>query len=151
MPFWVPIVVTIAAFTVPLAERFYVRFYPDVDTQKRHLKKLAVWAFNIFSEAFQIWNLYQISREPMPTTPTGVIRIAINASIVVVLPFFLFALEGFSRMLEIQRLHLDNTYDVIGVLKHHEKALSIISKTLPQDFEGAVSKQLDAANQVINS
>ncbi|WP_188553360.1 hypothetical protein [Edaphobacter dinghuensis] len=130
MPTWT-IFIGIAAFVVPLSERFYTRFYPEPETQKRHLKTAARWIIDSTSVIASVWVLISIFREPMPSTGQQVASIAFKASLGVGALMFIASAHLLRALLYVVREHIqvskkqeEYISDLLDTVAAHERALS---------------------------
>jgi len=141
MPLW-SIFIPIAALVVPLAERFYTRFYPEPETQKRHLKTAARWVIDCGAIGISVWGLIQLSHEPMPTTTKQVLAIAIAVSITVGNIVFLLSSRLFRSVLRLMRDHVGLTAEVARQQFDHT------AEVARQQFDHT-TKHLDATSRIL--
>jgi len=126
-----PIAVSLLIASVAIAERFYVRFYPEIETQKRHLKTAARWVTDCGAIGISVWSLIQISHGPMPTTTRQIVAIAIAVSITVGNIVFLLSSRLLRSVLRLMRDHVDHTAEVATQqFDHTTKHIDMTSRIL---------------------
>jgi len=114
MPTWIGLVVTSTLTLVALVERFYARFVPDVEVQKRQLRKVGVWTFYIVGSALQIGAVWKDANRPSPLSGSYVVRTAVDVTFAVLWFYAIFAYrlaiatwKVLDRYLGILNRHLD--------------------------------------------
>jgi len=118
-PITVSAISAVIAFLV-LAERFYSRFVPDVNAQKRHLKLLAGLALNIGVIAAQIYSLYGLAHTKATLTPGLVMVMALTAGGLVFTLTCMF-------LIRLIRWNTEETTLLADIAFRHSDALKILS------------------------
>jgi hypothetical protein len=155
---WLPVVAILVGL-VGVAERFYARFYPDAETQKRHLKLVGVVVLNIVATAAQIWALWDIFHRPMPTrTPQLVlliVEVGFYVSILCTLALFAFMDNVISQIIDlfkgqnqIIKGQMNISKEVIELIRLHNNALRIVSTIVEPEVRAALIKILDEVETV---
>jgi hypothetical protein len=73
-------VVSILIALSALVAQFYFKWVPDPEDQKRHVKRVAAWAWNIFTLGTPVLCLFTLSTHKDPITPGFVVEVALVAS-----------------------------------------------------------------------
>jgi len=73
-------IVSILIALSALVAQFYFKWVPDPEDQKRHVKRVGAWAWNIFTLGSPVACLFTLSMHKDPITPGFVIEVALVAS-----------------------------------------------------------------------
>jgi len=133
VPTWVPVVLTISITLLTIAERFYVRFVPEIEVQKRHLKKFAVWIASLGGIAIQIYFLYQEAHGPSPVNPTQAVRISLVTGAFVlnlVAIFTIRTLNLIDRFLDVYLRGWKVVEKTVHVTERHNAAIMFLAEQL---------------------
>lgn len=106
-----------------IAERFYSRFVPDVNDQKRHLRLAGRVAFLVFSLSGVIWGFWDAANLREPITPgyvlfVGWLFFSLTLFILNLLLFLaLRFMDTYSGLLDVVDKHLYMTSDITKILQ----------------------------------
>ena len=130
MNLWVTIGVQVAMGLLVVGVGFYVRFYPDVNTQKRHLKLfgLAVWI--LATVGFQVLSIYKIAHSGKPVTPDFVVEVASDFGALIfnlVIIYSLLFLRALGLFVNLYRTNSETDNELrgrmIGIAEKHLAAI----------------------------
>jgi hypothetical protein len=119
---WVPVVSAGVFAILGIAERFYVRFVPDVNDQKRHLRfarQAAFLAFSLFSLILGFWDA---AHQEGPVTPGSVLFVGslfFSLTLFVILLLLTLALRflvAFGQFLDMFGQHLYITSEIAKIV-----------------------------------
>lgn len=80
---WIPTVIASGTLTIlVMAERFYTRFYPDVETQKKHLRRLGSMVLLAITFGVSLFGIVVVMRRSGPPTQLDILVIAIDVSVI---------------------------------------------------------------------
>ena len=139
MPTWVMSAIGVVVAICGIAAQFYFRWVPDIEVQKRHVKRAVSWASDILTLAAQVAALYfLVAHVKGPVTPGIVVEIAAYACVIVfcvlltvirrgVLALFERHLDTFCRLLDNTDQNLKNTSKHLAITEQHRDALRVIA------------------------
>lgn len=153
-------------FFASLMAQFYLRWVPNVEDQKRHVKNALSWLVDIASVGICVYWLYGIAQEKGPITPVFVVTASLAAANTFLVVVLIGAkrvfrrqteriLNLFDRQLGVTEGNLDHMDTLIGVAEMHNAALlhiandaclstdtrNALSHILPQDPKPRISAQ----------
>lgn len=155
MSLWT-IIIPLAAIVVPIINDFYKRFYPDVETQKRHLRTAANWTISLVSICASVWILVDLYRQPLPTSGKQTANIAVKASLAIGAILYVTVSQLLFRLIVVLERHVQAskdhagfTADLLQAVGAHHEALVILATAdgLTKEQQGTLKKILLAVGE----
>jgi hypothetical protein len=156
---WIAVVIAAVALLVAalsLAERFYSRFYPEVEAQKRHLRKAGYvlgWVWDLGLLAIDVSCFVWVARLPRSTVDrSDVVVISLMATglfavflLVIARRFGLWLFGLMIRRADLSRSHARATEAILHEVARQRDALEVIASHsgFPPELRRSLRESLD--------
>jgi uncharacterized membrane protein HdeD (DUF308 family) len=121
MPIWVPTAISIFFGLASIFTMFYFKWVPDIEDQKRHMKGVGWWLFDLMTLGGQIVSIYMLAQRKGPVTPVFVVGAALIVGglvlCIILFGFRRWVLFGFFRKL------LDDVRKLIEIEKQQQEQI----------------------------
>jgi hypothetical protein len=171
---WIPVTISTSIAVVSIAERFYSRFIPDIETQKRHLKRAGKWTTVLILFGIQLGNIIYLIRIPGPPTKAWVLQITVSVGAFVFCLASLFdqgimqlldkmnsidgrTLDGQGKLIDVQGKLInlqgrltDSVQRLTQIADSHQRAMTMLashSREIPPDLLKEIKSLIEDPNE----
>jgi hypothetical protein len=148
---WVPVVSAAVFAVLAIAERFYSRFVPDVNDQKRQLKRAGMIIYYSLALLSVVVGLWRAMQEKGPVTQEFVLIVgALYLILALLMSLTLLQLAarlmgGVKEFMGVYRSHLEITREMVGMIR--VIAAKVKDTAEVEDSMRRILRQIDGASE----